>query len=113
MDPLSAETPSDTPIPDQIWDGLGAWMRGTFAEIGVALAVSATLGWPRPAAAMLTGVQLALLVSHAVASGVVIVQSGRRLSRRPLGGNGSSRRTGDLGSLLDLPPPPALRHWSA
>jgi hypothetical protein len=85
MDPLSAETPSDTPIPDRIWDGLGAWMRGTFAVIGVALAVSATLGWPRPAAAMLTGVQLALLVSQAVASGGVIVQSGRRLSRRPLG----------------------------
>jgi hypothetical protein len=85
MDPLSSETPSDTPIPDQIWDVLGAWMRGTFAVIGVALAVSATLGWPRPAAAMLTGAQLALLVSQAVASGAVIVQSGRRLSRRPLG----------------------------
>ena len=34
---------------------------------------------------MLTGVQLALLVSQAVASSVVIVQSGRRLARRPLG----------------------------
>ena len=85
MDPPSVETPSDTPIPDRIWDGLAAWMRGTFTVIGVALAVSATLGWPRPAAAMLTGVQLALLVSQAVASGVVIVRSGRRLSRRPLG----------------------------
>ena len=38
----AADTPTDTPIPDQIWDGLGAWMRGTFAVIGVALAVSAT-----------------------------------------------------------------------
>lgn len=88
MDPLSGSDqpepgiPSDTPIPDQIWDGLVAWMRGTFAVIGVALAIHATLGYPRPSAAMLTGGQLAALVSQAVASTVVIVQSGHRLSRR-------------------------------
>src|SRR6476661_7719083 len=39
----------DTPIPDRIWDGLVAWMRGTFAVIGAALAISATLGYPRRA----------------------------------------------------------------
>jgi hypothetical protein len=74
--------PTDTPIPDQIWDGLVAWMRGTFAVIAVALAISATLGYPRPAAGALTGIQLAGLVTQALASSWVIVQSGRRLSRR-------------------------------
>ena len=82
MDRLQPDLPSDTPIPDQIWDGLVAWMRGTFAVVGLALAVSATLGWPRPPAAMLGGGQLAFLVSQAIVSSIVIVQSGRRLSRR-------------------------------
>jgi hypothetical protein len=91
MDPISSDEqsesdgPSDTPIPDRIWDGLVAWMRGTFAVIGVALAIHATLGWPRPADAMLTRGQLAFLVIQAVASSVVIVQSGRRLSRHLYG----------------------------
>ena len=78
---MESNGPSDTPIPDQIWDGLVAWMRGTFAVVGLALAIHATLGWPRPADAMLTPGQLAFLVFQAVASSVVIVQSGRRLSR--------------------------------
>ena len=87
MDPLSSghqsesDGPSDTPAADQIWDGLVAWMRGTFAVIGIALAIHATLGFPRPAAAMLTRGQLAFLVFQSAASGWVIVQSGRRLSR--------------------------------
>jgi hypothetical protein len=87
MDPLESgdqsesELPSDTPAADLIWDGLVAWMRGTFAVIGIALAIHATLGYPRPADATLTRGQLAFLVMQAVASSLVIVQSGRRLSR--------------------------------
>lgn len=76
------DLPSDTPIPDQVWDGLVAWMRGTFGVIGVALGVHAILGYPRPSAATLTRMQLALLLVQAVASSAVIVESGRRLSRR-------------------------------
>jgi hypothetical protein len=76
------EVPSDTPIPDQIWDGLVAWMRGTIGVIGFALGVHAILGYPRPSAATLTGMQLLLLLLQAVASTAVIVGSGRGLSRR-------------------------------
>ncbi len=87
MDPLESddqsesEPPSDTPAADLIWDGLVAWMRGTFAVIGVALAIHATLGYPRPADATLTRGQLAFLVVQALASSLVIAQSGRRLAR--------------------------------
>jgi hypothetical protein len=71
----------DTPIPDQLWDGLIAWMRGTFAVIGTALAISATLGYPRRAPVELSGSQLAFLVAQAVACSAFMVQSGRRLCR--------------------------------
>ena len=71
----------DTPIPDQRWDGLVAWMRGTFAVIGTALAVSATLGYPRRAPGELSGSQLAFLVVQAVTCSALVVQSGRRLCR--------------------------------
>src|SRR5690349_8834932 len=57
----------DTPIPDQLWDALVAWMRGTFAVVGTALAVSATLGYPRRAPGELDGSQLAFLVAQAAA----------------------------------------------
>jgi hypothetical protein len=77
--------PSDTPIPDVIWDGLLAWMRGTFAVIGTALAISATLGWPRRPAATVTGGQLGVLAVQALVCSGVIVRSGRHLSRRPAG----------------------------
>ena len=60
-------------------------MRGTFGVVGFALAVSAILGYPRPSAATLSGTQLVLLVVQALGSSAVIVQSGRRLSRRFLG----------------------------
>ena len=73
--------PSDTPIPDRIWDGLVAWMSGTFAVVGAALAISATLGWPRRTAAALTGAQLAVLVLQAFACSGFVVRSGRSLSR--------------------------------
>jgi hypothetical protein len=72
----------DTPIPDRIWDGLVAWMRGTFAVVGTALAVSATLGYPRRAPDGLTGSQLALLVAQAVGCSAFVVHSGRTLCRR-------------------------------
>jgi hypothetical protein len=71
----------DTPIPDKLWDGLLAWMRGTFAVIGTALAVSATLGYPRRAPGELNGSQLAFLVAQAVTCSAFMVQSGRRLCR--------------------------------
>jgi len=71
----------DTPIPDKLWDGLVAWMRGTFAVIGTALAVSATLGYPRRAPGELNGAQLAFLTAQAVACSAFVVQSGRRLCR--------------------------------
>lgn len=45
-DAAASSALSDMPIPDLIWDGLLAWMRGTFAVIGT-VAISATLGWPR------------------------------------------------------------------
>lgn len=57
-------------------------MRGTFGVLGFALAVSAILGYPRPSAATLSSTQLALLLVQALASSAIIVQSGRRLSRR-------------------------------
>jgi hypothetical protein len=72
----------DTPVPDRIWDGLIAWMRGTFVVASTALAVSATLGWPRRAAATLTGAQLAFLAAQALVCSAFVVRSGRRLSRR-------------------------------
>src|SRR6476661_3833059 len=72
----------DTPIPDLIWDGMVAWMRGTFAVLGTALAISATLGYPRRAPGALSGSQLALLIAQAVACSAFVVQSGRRLCRR-------------------------------
>jgi len=72
----------DTPIPDRLWDGLLAWMRGTFAVIGAALAVSATLGYPRRAPDGLTGSQLAFLVAQAVGCSAFVVHSGRRFCRR-------------------------------
>jgi hypothetical protein len=71
----------DTPIPDKLWDGLVAWMRGTFAVLGTALAISATLGYPRRAPGELSGSQLAFLVAQAVACSGFMVQSGRRLCR--------------------------------
>jgi hypothetical protein len=71
----------DTPIPDQLWDALVAWMRGTFAVVGTALAVSATLGYPRRAPGELDGSQLAFLVAQAAACSAFMVQSGRRLCR--------------------------------
>jgi hypothetical protein len=72
----------DTPIPDRIWDGMVAWMRGTFAVMGTALAISATLGYPRRAPGELSGPQLAFLVAQGVACSAFVVQSGRRLCRR-------------------------------
>lgn len=76
----------DTPIPDQLWDGLVAWMRGTFAVVGTALAISATLGYPRRAPGELSGSQLAFLVVQAVTCSAFVVQSGRRLCRHYRGG---------------------------
>jgi hypothetical protein len=81
-DEAAGSTLSDTPIPDRLWDGLLAWMRGTFAVIGTALAVSATLGWPRRPAAALTGAQLGFLAVQAAACSGFVVRSGRRLCRR-------------------------------
>jgi len=81
-DAAASSALSDTPIPDLIWDGLLAWMRGTFAVIGTAVAISATLGWPRRAAADLSGGQLGVLVAQAVVCSAFIARSGRHLSRR-------------------------------
>jgi hypothetical protein len=84
--PASSDEPAptgldDTPIPDRIWDGLVAWMRGTFAVLGAALAISATLGYPRRAPGELSGSQLAFLIAQAIACSAFVVQSGRRLCR--------------------------------
>ena len=85
-EPSAGERPAptgldDTPIADKLWDGLVAWMRGTFAVVGAALAISATLGYPRRAPGELSGSQLAFLISQAVACSAFMVQSGRRLCR--------------------------------
>lgn len=80
-DPPEPSGLDDTPIPDQLWDGLLAWMRGTFAVIGTALAISATLGYPRRAPGELNGSQLAFLVAQAVTCSAFMLQSGRRPCR--------------------------------
>ena len=82
--PSDPDEPSgldDSPIPDKLWDGLLAWMRGIVAVIGTALAIWATLGYPRRAPDELSGSQLAFLVAQAVACSAFVVQSGRRLCR--------------------------------
>jgi hypothetical protein len=73
---------SDTPLLDRLWGGLSAWLRGNLAVSGAALTVAATLGWPRRAAAALTGSQIAWLSAQALASSVVLGRGGRRLCRR-------------------------------
>jgi hypothetical protein len=73
---------TDTPTVDRIWDGLVAWMGGTFAVCGAAVAISAALGWPRRAAAELPGWDLAFLITQAVACSAFVVRSGRSLCRR-------------------------------
>jgi hypothetical protein len=75
----------DTPIPDRIWDGMVAWIRGTFAVVGTALAISATLGYPRRGPGALSGSQVAFLIAQAAACSGFVVQSGRRLCRRYTG----------------------------
>jgi hypothetical protein len=80
-DPVEPGRLDDTPIPDRLWDGLVAWMRGTFAVVATALAISATLGYPRRAPPELSGSQLAFLITQAVACSAFVVQSGRRLCR--------------------------------
>jgi D-aminopeptidase len=76
---------SDTPAADRIWEGLVAWIGGTFVVCGTAIAISAALGWPRRAAAELAATDLAFLVMQAVACTAFIVRSGWRISRRYLG----------------------------
>jgi hypothetical protein len=71
----------DTPLMDRMWDGLVAWLRGTFVVIGTAVAVAGTLGWPRRAAAALTGTQLWFLAAQALACSAFIARSGRSLCR--------------------------------
>ena len=73
---------SDTPIPDRLWDGMVAWMSGTFVVFATAIAISTTLGWPRRAAAELTGSQLGFLISQAVVCCAFVLRSGRRVCRR-------------------------------
>jgi len=92
----------DTPIPDKLWDGLVAWMRGTFAVIGTALAISATLGYPRRAPGELSGSQLAFLVAQAMASSAFMVQSGRRLCRHYKGAVLVALTAGVPGALAAL-----------
>ena len=92
----------DTPIPDKLWDGLLAWMRGTFAVVGSALAISATLGYPRRAPAELSGSQLAFLIVQAVACSAFMVQSGRRLCRHYRGATLVAFAAGLPGALAVL-----------
>jgi hypothetical protein len=73
---------SDTPAADRIWDGLVAWIGGTLAICGAAVAISASLGWPRRAAAELPGPELAFLIVQAVVCCAFVVRSGRSLRRR-------------------------------
>jgi hypothetical protein len=73
---------SDTPAADRIWDGLVAWIGGTLAICGAAVAISTALGWPRRAAAELPGSALAFLIVQAVVCGAFVVRSGRSLRRR-------------------------------
>jgi hypothetical protein len=73
---------SDAPVPDQIWNGVIALMRGTFIVSATAVAVAGALGWPRRAAGALPGGELAFLITQAVASGAFVVRSGRLLCRR-------------------------------
>jgi hypothetical protein len=71
---------SDAPVPDRIWDGMVALLRGTFIVTTTAVAVA--LGWPRRSAAELPAGQLVFLIAQALASGAFVVRSGRLLCRR-------------------------------
>jgi hypothetical protein len=81
VSPPSASV-DDTAIPDKLWDGMLALLRGTLAVASVAVAVASTVGWPRRAPAELTGFQISLLAAQALASAVALGWCGRRLSRR-------------------------------
>jgi hypothetical protein len=75
-------TLGDTPVPDRLWDGMVALLRGTFIVAATAVAVSGALGWPRRAASELPARELAFLMAQALASGAFVVRSGHLLRRR-------------------------------
>ncbi|HEU4699396.1 MAG TPA: hypothetical protein VFS40_09455 [Gemmatimonadales bacterium] len=81
-DELGPAPSSDTPVVDRLWEGLGAWLGGVLAASGLALAMAATLGWPRRAAAELSTTQLAVLGVQALASSAGLARAGRALCRR-------------------------------
>ena len=72
---------SDTPLADRMWDGLLAWMSGTFAICAVAIAISSALGFPRREAAQLSGGQIGFLITQAVLCCAYVVRTGWRLCR--------------------------------
>jgi hypothetical protein len=94
--------PSDTPAADRLWDGMLAWMRGTFVVYATAIAISTTLGWPRREAGQLSGSQIGFLVSQAVVCSAFVVRSGWRLCRRFAGAAAVALTAGVPGSLALL-----------
>jgi hypothetical protein len=81
-DESTPATLSDVPVPDRIWDGMVALLRGTFIVTTTAVAVAGALGWPRRAAAELPAGELVFLIAQALASGAFVARSGRLLCRR-------------------------------
>ena len=100
-DPAAASL-TDTPIPDRIWDGLLAWMRGTLVVFATAIAVSTTLGWPRRSAAELTGSQIGFLIVQAIVCCAFVLRTGHRLCRRYLGAVAVAFTAGVPGALALL-----------
>ena len=77
-------------------------MRGTFVVYATAIAISTTLGWPRRAAAELTGSQLGFLIVQAVVCCGFVVRTGRRLCRRYPGAVAVAFAAGVPGALALL-----------
>ena len=101
-DDPAGSLPSDTPAADRLWDGMLAWMRGTFVVYATAIAISTTLGWPRREAGQLSGSQIGFLISQAVVCCAFVVRSGWRLCRRFAGAAAVALAAGVPGSLALL-----------
>ena len=101
-DDPAGSLPSDTPAADRLWDGMLAWMRGTFVVYATAIAISTTLGWPRRAAGQLSGSQIGFLISQAVLCWAFVVRTGWRLCRPIAGAAAVAWAAGLPGSLALL-----------
>jgi hypothetical protein len=101
-DDEAAPATTDVPLADRMWDGLLAWMSGTFAVCGAALAISTALGFPRRAAAELSGGEIGFLITQAVACAGFVLRTGWRQSHRYLGAVAVAFAAGVPGALAVL-----------